>query len=431
MIRLVLVGGGHAHLHVVERIADSRARGDGRWDGVEVVLVSAYPVHHYSGMLPGYLQGRYREEELRFDLQALARAAGIRFREGWVDRVEVFGGGGRAAGVGPHATSASGTQPAGQVHLDGESIPFHLASLDVGSVAGGTAVPGVREHTIALRPTSRAVELARRLEGLQRRPGPVEAVVVGAGAAGFEVVLAVAERLSRAGSSRESSQGRVTLVEAGPEILPEFSERVRRRGLAELGRWGVEVQTSTRVSRVEEDGVRVEGPQGESRLPSHLTVWVAGAAPSPLLAASDLPLARSGFFQVNGALQAADDTPVWGAGDCIELAGFPWMPRAGVYAVRQAPVLADNLEMAVEVLRSGGGSERPPRTYTPQTSFLSLLNTGGGRALLRWKGVVALGRWPWWLKDWIDRRFMTRYHGLEKLGMEVGPDPAGAGERGE
>ncbi|TVR59825.1 MAG: hypothetical protein EA422_14630, partial [Gemmatimonadales bacterium] len=398
MIRLVLVGGGHAHLHVVERIAAARAGGDRRWDRVEVVLVSAYPVHHYSGMLPGYLQGRYREEELRFDLVALARVAGIRFVRGWVRQVELLNG---DPGSGSVGGGAAGAAPAGRIHTDEEVLDFHLASLDVGSVAGGTSVPGVREYAVALRPTSRAVELNERLEALRAGSAPVRAVVVGAGAAGFEVAVAVAERLTGTAATTGTGETRaaVTLVEAGPTILPEFSERVRRRGLRELARWGVRVRTGTRVTRVHRMEVRVEGEEGAVVLPSELTIWVAGAAAPPLLARSDLPLAESGFFSVNGALRAVDGAPVWGAGDCIELAGFSWMPRAGVYAVRQAPVLADNLESAVAEIGGAGHSvPSPPRSYTPQESFLSLLNTGGGRALLRWKALVALGRWPWWLK---------------------------------
>ena len=428
MTRLILVGGGHAHLHVVERIATSRRQGDGGWDGVDVVLVSAYPAHHYSGMLPGYLQGRYREEELRFDLVALARVAGIRFVQGWVRRVELL------EGMPGSGSPGRAVAPVGRIHTDEEVLDFHLASLDVGSVAGGASVPGVREYAVALRPTSRAVELTERLERLRSgsppapgsggepEPRPVRAVVVGAGAAGFEVAVAVAERLH----GERRPRARVTMVEAGPSILPEFSERVRRRGLRELARWGIQVRTDTRVTRVDGTEVQVEGREGAAILPSDLTVWVAGAAPPPLLASSDLPLAGSGFFSVNGALRAVNGAPVWGAGDCIELAGFPWMPRAGVYAVRQAPVLADNLEGAVAAVRDGSGSS-PPRTYTPQASFLSLLNTGGGRALLRWKGMVALGRWPWWLKDWIDRRFMLRYHELMKAGSDHGGAPAGSG----
>jgi NADH dehydrogenase FAD-containing subunit len=172
--------------------------------------------------------------------------------------------------------------------------------------------------------------------------------------------------------------------------------------------------------------------QGEE-LASRLTVWLAGAAPPPLLAASDLPLSTGGFFLVDAELRAvagsavagsavADPSvtdpsvtdpphadppdagspglqpPAWGAGDCIALEGAPWMPRAGVYAVRQSPVLARNVL-----------TDEAPASYEPQRSFLSLMNTADGRALLRWKGIVAHARWAWWLKDAIDRRFMARY----------------------
>jgi selenide,water dikinase len=132
--------------------------------------------------------------------------------------------------------------------------------------------------------------------------------------------------------------------------------------------------------------------------PADLVVWLTGAAPPPVLAVSDLPVAPNGFFHVDATLQAVDGTPAWGAGDCIALTGHPDMPRAGVYAVRQSPVLAAN------VLAGRG-----VRHFTPQRSFLSLLNTADGRALLRWKAVVAHTRWAWWLKDRIDRRFMTLY----------------------
>jgi len=267
--RLILVGGGHAHLHVVERIATSRRQGDGGWDGVDVVLVSAYPAHHYSGMLPGYLQGRYREEELRFDLVALARVAGIRFVQGWVRRVELL------EGMPGSGSPGRAVAPVGRIHTDEEVLDFHLASLDVGSVAGGASVPGVREYAVALRPTSRAVELTERLERLRSgsppapgsggepEPRPVRAVVVGAGAAGFEVAVAVAERLH----GERRPRARVTMVEAGPSILPEFSERVRRRGLRELARWGIQVRTDTRVTRVDGTEVQVEGSGGSRRPP--------------------------------------------------------------------------------------------------------------------------------------------------------------------
>ena len=142
---------------------------------------------------------------------------------------------------------------------------------------------------------------------------------------------------------------------------------------------------------------------GGARLPSALTVWLAGAAAPALLGTAALPRDPRGFLLVGRTLQAVDGSPVWGAGDCVTLARHPEVPRAGVYAVREGPVLARNLRAA---LGEGG-----PRPYTPQRTFLSLLNTADGKALLRWHALVSHSRWAWWLKDRIDRRFVARYRG--------------------
>ena len=98
------------------------------------------------------------------------------------------------------------------------------------------------------------------------------------------------------------------------------------------------------------------------------------------------------------------DPRVFAAGDCATLANHPDTPKAGVYAVREAPILWRSLLAAV--------AGAPPPRYTPQTGFLSLLNTADGRALLRWRGVLAHSRWAWRLKDRIDRRFVERYQRL-------------------
>jgi len=392
MKRIVLVGGGHAHVHLLTVAAGRRL------PGTELVLVSPDPRHHYSGMVPGYLEGRYAEPELSFDLAALARAAGARFHRG----------------------TATGLSLARrEVTVDaGPALAFDRVSLDIGSTPVGLHLPGVAAHAATVRPMSRAVALRDRLDLLLegRAEGPLSVAVVGAGAAGFEVTLAVHRRIVQSGRS-----ARVTLVDAGDRILPDFSPHARARATRILDRSGIAVRLEARATGVTPDALLLD--QGEE-LASRLTVWLAGAAPPPLLAASDLPLSTGGFFLVDAELRAvagsavagsavagsspvadppvADPpglrSPAWGAGDCIALEGAPWMPRAGVYAVRQSPVLARNVL-----------TDEAPASYEPQRSFLSLMNTADGRALLRWKGIVAHARWAWWLKDAIDRRFMARY----------------------
>ncbi len=107
-------------------------------------------------------------------------------------------------------------------------------------------------------------------------------------------------------------------------------------------------------------------------------------------------------------LQVGGHPTIFGAGDCVSITGYPWLPRAGVYAVRAGPVLAHNIRAYV------GGAPLTP--YAPQPRWLSLMNTGDGRALLSYGGVVLHGWLAWWLKHGIDRRFMRRFQQLEHAG---------------
>jgi selenide,water dikinase len=141
-----------------------------------------------------------------------------------------------------------------------------------------------------------------------------------------------------------------------------------------------------------------------TRLPSHLTVWLTGPAATPIFQDSDLAVDSKGFLLVHESLQSMSEPTVFAVGDCATLQAFPDTPKAGVYAVRQAPVLWRSL------LSTVAGATLPH--YVPQSGFLSLLNTADGKALLRYKGIVSHSRWSWRLKDWIDRRFMNRYQRL-------------------
>jgi selenide,water dikinase len=375
--RLVLVGGGHAHLEVL-RLAARRP-----FDA-ELVLVSPGPAQLYSGMMPGQLHGAYRERDLTVDLPALCRRARARFVEAAAERVD--GGPGGAA-----------------VHLGGPpALDATHVSLDVGSLpAGLDAVPGAGAHALAVRPLARWRALVARVDALCAEgaaAGPLAACVVGGGAAGVELACALHARTRAAGRAPE-----VAVVEGGARLLPGWgasAARVRRA----LERRGVRVLTGRAVTAVDAEGVTLAG--GE-RLPSAATVWVAGAAAPPLVRASGLPADGRGYLRVDATLRAADGRPVWGAGDCVALDGADWVPRAGVYAVREAPVLAHNLRAALD-----GGA---PRRFVPQRRYLAALDTADGRAFLRRGGVpfAVHARWALRLKRAIDERFVARYRAAE------------------
>jgi selenide,water dikinase len=369
MRRLVLVGGGHAHLEVL------RAAARRPFPGTEIVLVSPFATHYYSSMVPGLLQRRYREAELSFDLPALCAAARARFVEDWAEQVD---------GAGRHLRTAAGT------------LDFDAASLDVGSDPSGLEVPGVREHAYSVRPMTRAAALAAALEALaaERPRRAVPVCVVGGGAAGAEVAWAVHRRLAAAGHAP-----RVTLVERAPELLAEYGRAARHRAGVLLQAREIRVVLGRDVAAVGPGTVTLAG--GE-RVDSVLTLWLTGAAPNELTRRSALAHDPRGFVLVDATLREVDGAPVWGAGDCVTPQSHPQTPKAGVYAVRQAPVLAANLRAFCE-------GRAPTRRVEPQPHNLALLNTGDGRALLRWHGVLSHSRLAWELKDWIDRRYVRRY----------------------
>jgi selenide,water dikinase len=105
-------------------------------------------------------------------------------------------------------------------------------------------------------------------------------------------------------------------------------------------------------------------------------------------------------------MRAVDGTPVWGAGDCVVVQDLPARAPAGPYSVRDGPALDRSL-------RAAFGQGKPAK-YRAQQTYLALLNTGGGWALMRWKGIVRHSRWAWRLKDMIDRRFVRRYRGSDE-----------------
>jgi selenide,water dikinase len=368
----VLLGGGHAHLFVLEGLTRQRL------PDVETTLVSLDRRHAYSGMVPGMIGGRYDVASLSFDLAAISRRARVRFVQAEAAAIDAENRCLRLA--------------------DGQALGYDVVSIAVGSTVQGEDVPGVVEFARRVKPIGRAVELVPALERVAAgRPPAV--VVVGGGAAGVEVALGLRARLRRLGRS----DAEVTLVESTDRLLGgrmPAAERLARRALAANG---VAVLLGTPVDRVRADGIEIRG----RHVPAELVVWATGATATNLLRRSGLASDRRGFVLVNDHLQSVSHPEVFAAGDAASLARFPDTLKAGVYAVREGPVLWANLQAAVS-------GRTLPRRYRPQPRFLALLNTGDGRAILSYGSVALWGRTWMALKDRIDVGFMRRFQRLQE-----------------
>jgi selenide,water dikinase len=368
---LVLVGGGHAHVQVLRRLM-MQPRAD-----VRVTVVLDRPEAVYSGMVPGFVAGDYRAHELVIDVVPLARRAGARV---------------------VLAPAASIDPRSARVELDGRpSIPYDLASLDVGSTVRGLDLPGVREHALVTRPIGRFVtEVDARLARWRDAGGAVRLAVVGGGAAGVELAFTLESRLRKSGQPVD-----VALICASEELLPGGSPRAVRALRAAALQRGIAVRAGVRVERVTADGLETS----DGSIAATAVVWATGAASTPLARASGLPCDDAGFVRVEDTLQVVGAPDVFAVGDCARLDAHPWVPRAGVYAVRQGPVLSDNLGARLD--------GRKLRDYTPQRDFLALLHLGDDEALaMKWGGAIR-GRAARRLKDRIDRGFMRRFQVLD------------------
>lgn len=386
---LVLVGGGHAHVQVLRRMAMEPV------SGARLTLVSDTPLAVYSGMVPGFIAGRYQREELEIDVVPLARRAAVRV---------VLA---RALGVDVKNR---------RLLLEGRpSLPYDAISFNVGSTVAGLDLEGVREHTLPTRPIGRLVERFDEVLARYRQhssSGAFRVVVAGAGAGGVELSFTALHRLQNEGGARVE----VTLVEAGQRVLPGYPEGLVARLERQAARRGITILRGRRVMTIEPG--RVHFDDGHT-LAFNALLWVTGAVAQPLFRDSGLPTDERGFVRVRPTLQVEGHDEIFAVGDCATLVEHPETPKAGVYAVRQGPYLTDNLR----AMLTGGRL----RSYRPQRDFLTLLNLGDGTALGSKWGVSFEGRWVMELKDKIDRRFMRRFQVLEpdgRLSEELRAQPA-------
>jgi selenide,water dikinase len=368
---IVLIGGGHAHVQALQGFATEPPPSS------RLTLIVDTPIAIYSGMVPGFIAGQYKEEELQINVRRLAERAGIQVV---IDK---------AVGVDPHNRL---------IFLENQApVAYDLASFNIGSTVAGLDSPGVREHAIATRPIGVFIQRIDHIVEQARQHGPsspFQVVVVGGGAGGVEVAFTLEKRLQK----EVSLAVKVVLVENGPRILASYPNSLLRRVHRNSEKLGLEIRCNRRVASVHADCVQLDG--GED-LPSQVVLWVTGAVSQPIFRESGLPTDGRGFAQVRSTLQVEGHDELFAVGDCSTLIDYPGTPKAGVYAVRQGPLITHNIRARV--------LGQPLRSYRPQSDFLALLNLGDGSALGTKWGRSVQGKWVLKLKELIDRRFMRRF----------------------
>jgi len=167
------------------------------------------------------------------------------------------------------------------------------------------------------------------------------------------------------------------------------------------------------LRQVAEDSVECEPALS---LPCDAAILVTPAAAAPWLADTGLALDERGFLRVGATLQSVSDPRIFAAGDAASFDARA-LPKSGVYAVRQGPVLARSLRRVA----TGGQAE----AFRPQPRTLALVSMGRKRAVLSYGPLSLEGDWAWRYKDWIDRRWMRRYQELPEMASPPAAAPDG------
>lgn len=350
--QLVLIGGGHGHLAVLEAMRQHPFP-------ARVTLVTPDPMLTYSGLLPAYLAGHVSLRQCQIAVADYAAAAG-------------------ATVVLDTLISLDAERQCCQL-ASGKIVHYDLLSLDTGSVTAKlSGIAGAETKVLSVRP----------LDGLLTTRSSGKVVVVGAGAGGIELAFAYAHRGAE-----------VSLV-SGSRLLPGHHRRVARTTAYCLKKRGIKIRSGH--ARLCPLGVNLDSGH---ELAADLVIVATGANAPEWIADSHLRRSKNGFIAVNDTLQSQSHPNVFAIGD-VSAPEHPAITRAGVHAVMAGPVLAKNLRYALNHHCQARWQLLP---YRPKPISLFLLATGPEHAILSWGPLVLSGRWLWWLKRWIDTRFVERY----------------------
>jgi NADH dehydrogenase FAD-containing subunit len=367
--RVLLVGGGHAHMMTLEAL-DTFVK-----KGYEVTVIGPSEYHYYSGMGPGMLGGIYTPEDIRFATRHVVEKQGGKFILG------------KATHVDPERKRVTTES--------GDEISYDVVSFNSGSHVPKLDVQGETKNIYTVKPIEKLKEAQIRI-GASLSEKPTRIGVVGGGPSSAEV----AGNVWRFADDLGNYSAEITVF-AGSQFMGRFPDGIRKRVLTSLSARGIKIVEGTHVKGIKEGSVILE--TGEEHDLDFIFLAL-GVKPSAMFKNSGLPTGPDGGLLVNKFLQSTAYPDIFGGGDCIYFQDQP-LDKVGVYAVRENPVILHNLMAQLE-----GGALQP---CDPGGDYLLIFNLGDGTGVFQKKWLTFGGRTAFFIKDHIDRKFMGQFQAME------------------
>ncbi|MGB2108119.1 MAG: selenide, water dikinase SelD [Candidatus Puniceispirillum sp.] len=364
---LVLLGGGHAQIAVLKMFAMKPV------DGIRLTLVTNDMRTPYSGMLPGFVEGVWNDDDLHIDLAKLAQFANARII---------------------HAPCTGIDADRKRLLFDNRPpLRFDVLSINIGGQPALDAVDGAADHAIPVKPIA---QFQHHFDKIMSKGQVQKLCVIGGGAAGCELALALSKRwLTETGKRPE-----MRLFSRSQRLLPQMASRAGKLIEADLHAIGAHIHKATEVTKINANSLLCHDGQSYDFDACFL---VSAVKPPAWLAKSTIECDADGFIRVGQNLQSLSHPYIFASGDIAALHPHA-RPKAGVFAVRAGRILAINL------LRYIKGQSL--HAWKPQSRYLALIGTADGAAIAA-RGLFGFkSRLLWRLKVWIDQRFMDKYKSL-------------------
>ena len=376
---LVLIGGGHSHITVLKKFGMKPI------PGVRLTLICRDLQAPYSSMLPGFIAGHYSFDESHIDLAPLARFAKARFFYNEVTMID---------------------PKSNQIFCkDRPPVKYDLLSINIGSAPNTTSVVGAENNVMPVKPINGFVDHWNQIrERVLAACGKTRVGIVGGGAGGVEIALAIQFRLKQLLSTQKDQSHDVEFhLFTSNDILPTHNSKVREKYRRILTEREIILHADHKIVKVESNAVTCSNDTSHEL---EEILWVTMASAQNWLKESGLAVSPDGFVKVHDTLESISHPGIFAVGDIADVVNHP-RPKSGVFAVRQGPPLTRNLRRAL--------LGKPLKPYRPQQQFLSLITTGDKYAVASRSNWAAEGKLIWHWKNWIDRRFVKKFNKLREM----------------